>query len=137
MAGKPDGLLPFGYSRMCNGFLGLWLAVFFKAWDKYAYDLNLIRVLNHSIIGADRSIHKVSLKGTQISRKQQWKTSNYQNKNKTLIELHGFRRKSCLKSTVLDISKKKARAIMPIRFLTCPVQELRQIAFVMLINRTE
>ena len=30
-------ILPVPYRRICNGNLGLWLAVFFKAWDKIHY----------------------------------------------------------------------------------------------------
>ena len=37
MMGEIGGILPVAYRRICNGNSGLWLAAFFKAWDKSCF----------------------------------------------------------------------------------------------------
>ena len=43
-------ILPVAYRRICNGNPGLWLAVFFKAWDKKQYNtLQYNTLQNHTV----------------------------------------------------------------------------------------
>ena len=96
-------ILPVAYRRICNGNLGLWLAEFFKAWDKWLYPASHYLPIIKTAVCLGKNTSKYHFVMALLWRRhsRRWKTVICKEPLKTVMKLYSSDTKGVNKASQL------------------------------------